>query len=116
MIMLVCGGRAYTNKEFLFSELDKIHVRTPLTKLINGGAAGADELATLWAKERKIPFTTYPAWWNLEGKAAGISRNIRMLKQSKPNYVIAFPGGRGTKHMVRLAQSSGVPIINFMSS
>ena len=37
-------------------------------------------------------------------------RNQRMLDEGKPDLVVAFPGGGGTKDMVRRAVKAGVPI------
>lgn len=40
----------------------------------------------------------------------GPLRNQRMLEEGKPDLVVAFPGGGGTKDMVRRAAKAGVPI------
>ena len=34
-----------------------------------------------------------------------------MLENSKPDLVIAFPGGSGTKDMVKISKKNGVPVI-----
>lgn len=34
-----------------------------------------------------------------------------MLEDSKPDLVIAFPGGSGTKDMVKLSKKNNVPVI-----
>jgi len=38
--------------------------------------------------------------WDELGKKAGPLRNQRMLDEGKPDLVVAFPGGGGTKDMV----------------
>ena len=43
-------------------------------------------------------------------KKAGPLRNQRMLDEGKPDLVVAFPGGGGTKDMVRRSVKAGVPI------
>jgi len=48
--------------------------------------------------------------WDELGKKAGPLRNQRMLDEGKPDLVVAFPGGGGTKDMVRRAVSAGVAI------
>ena len=48
--------------------------------------------------------------WDELGKKAGPLRNQRMLDEGKPNLVVAFPGGGGTKDMVRRAVKARVPI------
>ena len=44
------------------------------------------------------------------GKRAGPLRNQRMLDEGKPDLVVAFPGGGGTKDMVRRAVKAGVSV------
>lgn len=108
MIVLVCGGRDYTNKQYLFSELDS-RMRM-ISKIVSGGAKGADTLAELWARERGIPIAVYRADWKKHGKAAGPIRNMEMLKCEAPDLVLAFPGGKGTANMILLAQQAYVKV------
>ena len=109
-IVLVCGGRTFSDSAKLLDCLDSIHVANPITRIIHGGALGADDLAHKWAIIHNIPVTVYNAWWTLEGKSAGISRNQRMLDKGKPDLVVAFPGGTGTADMVKKAKAAKVPI------
>lgn len=109
MRLLVCGGRAYRDRQRVFDVLDAIHTVTPVTLLIEGGALGADTLAHAWATSRKVTCKTVPAYWNEHGRAAGAMRNERMLALG-PDLVIAFPGGTGTAHMVRIARAAGVEV------
>lgn len=67
-------------------------------------------LPTHWARSRGIPVTAFPAEWIKHGKAAGFRRNETMLHDGKPELVVAFPGSKGTAHMVRLATAAGVPV------
>lgn len=111
MRVLVCGGRDYADIETLYRELDRIHVRTPITCIIEGGASGADYLASRWsAKNDLSEHARYKADWTLHGKAAGPIRNQRMLDEGKPDLVVAFSGGRGTADMVRRARTAGVKV------
>ena len=34
-----------------------------------------------------------------------------MLDEGKPDLVVAFPGGRGTAHMTRIARGAGIEVI-----
>jgi hypothetical protein len=80
--------------------------------LIQGGASGADKLAREWGQAKPgVVVGTYYADWKQYGKRAGILRNIEMLKDSRPHAVIAFKGGRGTEHMVSIAEKAGVPVL-----
>jgi hypothetical protein len=111
--VLVCGGRDYDNEEHVWEVLDLQCKLSPITLIIQGGARGADTLARLWADARRVDCLTVPADWNKYGAAAGPMRNARMLTY-KPDLVIAFPGGRGTAGMVKLANEAGVMVSNLM--
>jgi hypothetical protein len=110
MRLLVCGGRDYTDREFIFETLDQLHADREITTLIHGAARGADTLAGEWAIARSVEVTPYPADWRAHGNLAGPIRNRRMLHEGKPDRVLAFPGGVGTAHMVRIARAFGVPV------
>lgn len=79
--------------------------------IIEGGATGADALAKAWAIHNGVEYLTFYAMWNVHGKAAGPRRNQRALDEGKPDLVIAFPGGAGTAHMVKIAKAAGIPVI-----
>lgn len=108
--VLVCGGRYYADRDRLFAELDALHDQQGIKGVINGGALGADTLARAWATERCIPLVTFRANWKEHGRAAGPMRNAVML-ESKPDLVIAFPGGQGTRNMILQARRALVPVI-----
>lgn len=77
--------------------------------VIHGAASGADQLAGAWARANGIRELAEPADWKRHGKAAGFIRNKAMLDMG-PDYVIAFPGGRGTAMMVEIARRAGVEV------
>jgi len=110
MNVLVCGGRDYADASALDEALDAIHREKNITRLIHGAARGADSLAAAWARSRGIPALAFPADWATRGKAAGFRRNEAMLREGRPELVVAFPGGKGTAHMVSLAKAAGVPV------
>lgn len=80
--------------------------------IIHGCANGVDTIAGGWAKGY-YNIEEYPAQWDKYGKSAGFIRNKQMLEEGKPDIVIAFPGGKGTKMMVDLAKKAGVEVIDF---
>lgn len=108
--VLVCGGRDYQDRARVFAELDAIDRDRPITRLVHGAARGADTLAGAWADERMVPVYAHPADWS-KGRGAGHARNAEMLKAQRPDLVVAFPGGRGTAGMVRLARAAGVRVV-----
>lgn len=107
MKVIVCGGRDYSNREFLFEKLQEIHSINPITCLIHGGARGVDSLAKEWALLNNIETKEYLADWNKHGKAAGFIRNKEMLKEN-PIAVIAFPGGNGTQNMIDISRKANI--------
>jgi hypothetical protein len=108
MRVLVCGGRDFNNYDLLN---DTLLSRVPATAtIIQGGARGADRQAAHWARENDRSVEEYPADWEKYGKRAGYLRNKQMLEEGKPDLVIAFPGGKGTDMMIKLAVDAGVPV------
>lgn len=110
MRVIVCGGRNYRDSEAVNSKLDQIHAERPIEAVIHGNANGADRLGGFWAKLRGVKCWPVPAQWAKFGRAAGPKRNQAMLGMGV-DLVVAFPGGRGTKDMVKRAEKAGVFVI-----
>jgi hypothetical protein len=113
MRVLVCGGRDFDNYQAVETVLNSI---PGISLIINGGAKGADALSSKWAKEHKVACLVFPALWNKEGKAAGPLRNVRMLEEGQPQMVVAFPGGKGTAHMLALTKQADIPYWNVVNN
>ena len=121
--VLVCGGRDYSNVEQLYKVLDRVDgswesadSTGPISTIISGHARGADQLAEKYANEKNIPLEIYPAQWDVYGKSAGVIRNQEMLDEALPDLVVAFPGGKGTAHMVKIAQKANVMMLQVTTS
>lgn len=117
MIILVTGGRNYTNKTVIRQALEQY--RNVKNILITGWARGADKTAHyIWTNDFHLPAIAVPAPWDRMGKAAGMSRNAKMISGNSiaPHAnlpidgVIAFPGGKGTEHTVNLAKEHDIPV------
>lgn len=106
MRVLVCGGRDFNDQKAVSLLLDTI--RPDL--IITGGARGADFCAAEWARQRGVPHMLFPAPWEALHKGAGPTRNRWMLEWGEPDLVVAFPGGRGTESMVKMARDAGVQV------
>ena len=111
MRVLVCGGRSFTDMDKVSRVLADADAQEEITLLIHGNARGADALAASWAIRNRILTLEYPADWATHAKSAGPIRNQRMLGASRPDLVIAFPGGRGTADMVKRARKAGIRVL-----
>jgi hypothetical protein len=108
--VLICGGREFADRNWLFRELDRLNGAEPFSCVIAGGAVGADTMAREWAESRAIPVIEFKADWDGQGRKAGPIRNQRMLDEGAPDVVVAFPGGNGTEDMCAKATAVGVRV------
>lgn len=140
-ILMVTGGRNYglldphkvlehpkrrTEIARLKLVLDEFMTQRGISLLIHGDAKGADWGAKFWAMSRGVEHKPFPADWNdlvtppvaikmrSDGSRynvlAGFARNQRMV-DTKPNCVIAFPGGSGTADAVERARAAGIEVM-----
>ena len=119
--VIVCGGRNFQNNDEVSRILDQVQPDL----IIHGAARGADTLAQYYAVTHNIPHHPFPAQWQTHDddecgewckraaycRLAGPRRNAQMLRGSNPTMVVAFPGGNGTAHMVKIAREAGLPVI-----
>ncbi len=108
MIVLVCGGRTYSDYVMFEHCMNMLPFRP--TAIVHGGAKGADSLADTYAKIKGIPVIRVDALWNYHGNKAGILRNQSMLDLINIGYVVAFPGGIGTADMVRRSRAKQLTV------
>jgi len=110
--VIVCGGRDYNDADHVHNslcELERIH--GPFAVVIHGCADGVDIQAEIWAATYGIKSLGFRPEWYKYGKAAGPIRNQRMIDEGRPDLVVAFPGGKGTASMKRLARDAGLRVI-----
>lgn len=110
MRVLVTGGRDYTDRDRVAAVLQAVARKHGVSAVIQGGARGADALCAQWARMKGVPVVTFAADWDGLGKGAGFVRNAEMMRDSNADCCIAFPGGRGTAHMLGLMRASGLPL------
>lgn len=114
MRVLICGSRHFNDYERFKKEvMNALPVGDYIgSTVISGHAKGADTLGEQFARDMGLQLQTFPADWNVHGRAAGPIRNTQMLQQGKPDIVIAFlaENSRGTKNMINQAEKAGVPV------
>ena len=123
--VIIAGSRDFNDYELLKkSAIEIITKKTmlpDLTRIVSGGARGADTLGERFANEMGLEISRFIPDWDGLGKRAGYVRNAEMAKFAVEdgNYgvLIAFWDGqsRGTKHMIDLAKRYGleVYVVNF---
>ena len=114
MRVLFCGDRDWTDRDMIREALCKL----PLdTTIIHGAARGADSLAAGIASGRNMAVFSFPAQWQMYGKAAGPIRNEQMINEGLPDIVYAFHDhldqSTGTRDMIDRAESAGIPVTLF---
>lgn len=114
MRVLVCGDRKWDSGAYLYGVLDAHHAINPIACIIEGEAPGADKWACYWAISRGVTVEPHPADWAWHGKSAGAIRNVEMLKQGKPDLVLAFhaqiANSKGTAHMIHIARKAHIDV------
>ena len=123
--VIIAGSRDFNDYELLKkSAIEIITKKTmlpDLTRIISGGARGADTLGERFANEMGLEISRFIPDWDGLGKRAGYVRNAEMAKfageDNNDGMLIAFWDGqsRGTKHMIDLAKRYGleVHVVNF---
>jgi hypothetical protein len=111
MRVLITGSRTWGNVHAIRRELEKL---SSGSIIIHGGARGADTIADSIARELDLEVLVFRAEWARFYRAAGVIRNEAMLKEGKPDLVLAFheeiATSKGTHDMVRRATAAGVPV------
>lgn len=116
MRLAVTGGRYYKDADAVARALDKVHSQRGIALLIHGacpvGHGGADMLADAWAKANGVPVLPFPVDHAVDGPwpGAGPRRNRRMIRDGKPDGVVAFPGGRGTRDMIEASDEADLKV------
>jgi len=110
MRLLISGGRHFDDAVAVLSELGRIHAEYPVTVLIHGGLPAIGATAEDWARQNDVHIVRYPANWSLLGKQADTKRNRFMLEDSRPDALLAFPGGRHVQELVQQARAKNIPV------
>jgi YspA, cpYpsA-related SLOG family len=112
--LLICGDRRWTNRSAIEREIRRFLNAAGGLVIIEGEAKGADSIAREVADELELTVIPFPADWERYGRAAGPVRNTQMLKEGKPDRVLAFhsniSGSKGTINMVAQARDAGIPV------
>lgn len=107
MKVIIAGGRDFNNYTLMYNTIKELQKEIEITRVVCGGARGADLMGAQIATTLNIPVDYFFADWDTYGKAAGIIRNHQMGDYS--DYLLAFWNGKskGTKDMINYMQQLG---------
>lgn len=112
MRLLIVGGRHLDDVTLIRRALDRVYAMGPVTVVIHGGSGFLGITSEDWAREMRLHVVRYPANWREFGKRAEAIRNDFMLADSRPDMVLALPGGNDTRDLVARAFGARVPVID----
>ncbi len=89
--LLVFGSRDWDSLDIIVETLDAVHAAHKITRIINGGATGADIMSSAASGTLRLPPpTVFKADWATHKKAAGPIRNQQMLDEGEPDAALGF--------------------------
>ena len=101
MITIIAGGRNIENYAWLLMAIRESGFE--ITKVVSGGARGADKLGERWARVNGVPVEVFEAEWDKYGNSAGPIRNEKMGRVGEALIALWDGKSRGTKHMIDTA-------------
>mgnify|MGYP001577032477 CR=1 FL=1 len=104
-VVLVTGSRDWRDSALIARVLEMLAPDL----LVEGGARGADRIASVWAQGKGVKTVRVVAHWDEYGKKAGAIRNSAMLDLYPKADVVAFPlpSSIGTYDCIRKAVKRG---------
>lgn len=116
MRILVTGSRFWEDKQTIHDALEKQRELAAGRSMVvvQGGARGADRIASQWARRNGAKTECHVADWQKHGSRAGIIRNQNMVDRGA-DVCLAFPLGesRGTRHCMEAAMAAGIPVVEY---
>ena len=80
-----------------------------ITEVVYGEARGADTQGKEFAIQHGLPYTSFPADWNLYGKGAGYRRNAEMGNYGEQLILLWDGVSKGSNHMLSIARAKNMP-------
>jgi hypothetical protein len=106
MQITVIGSRTFEDYRLLCLVLDEYQI----TRIISGGAKGADLMAERYAQGKGLPTLILNPEYGKFGKGAPFMRNHQIVDAAEQ--IVAFWDGesRGTAHSLAYARKKGKPV------
>jgi len=100
----IIGSRAFDSYTLLDKTIKELPFYNDITEIVSGGAAGADRLGALFARDNQLKLTEFLPRWDKYGKKAGFMRNETIVQNS--DVIVAFWDGvsKGTLNTINLTK------------
>lgn len=108
MRTIIAGSRTIRDYALVKKSIEESGFK--ITEVVSGLALGVDTLGIAWAKENKIPVKKFHAYWDRNGKSAGIIRNNEMACYADALIAVYDGKSRGTAHMIKAANEKGLKV------
>jgi hypothetical protein len=94
----VCGSDEWTNKELVWSALDRLEGKYTNLTVVTRGNNGVDGYATGWAASKEQPRWNFLLELQRFGAIKGIDARIdRIVNEARPTHVLVCPGAATDK-------------------
>lgn len=112
MRVLICAGRYYADSRLCRRVLEAFQRLHEVRVVIHGGSQFLGAHIEDWARETGAHIVRYPPNWQLHGKHAERLRSSFMLADSRPDIVLALPGGEDTEELLAQARVRGIQTLS----
>jgi hypothetical protein len=110
--IFIAGGDDVQDVNRVWDIFDRIHAKHPDMVMLNCGVdKGAQKIAALWARNRKVTVVAFKPDWKL-GNKAGFKRNEQLL-ETMPLGGVVFPGSGVVDNLADRARAMGIPLWDF---
>ena len=104
MKIAIIGSRDYENYTEMYNYIkSKININD-ISKVVSGGARGADAMGEWFAKENNIKTEIYLPDWNKYGRGAGFVRNKQIIENAEIIFAFLKNNSNGTKNSIMIAR------------
>ncbi len=112
MKVLICGGQNISDKNFVFSYLENLHIKRNIQQIVCSDILGANLLASQWAEEKKIDYSIYQPNAAKDGIAANIVKN-KLIFETEKNFsmILSFPGDNNLIGMTSTIKKDNMPVV-----
>lgn len=110
--IVLSGGYDCQDHQRIWATLDRVHQKHAGMVLLHGGSPkGAEHIASLWARERRVPQIAFRPDFDRHRNAAPFKRNDQLL-DTLPTGVIVFPGTGIQDNLADKARKLGIPVMD----